>query len=63
MTPTKKPQSPPRETQERVKKRVQAQDPAAWSDAGAAPGKSPDQQRRDSPLEAGRPKDSGRCGA
>lgn len=62
-SPAKKPQTPSRETQERVKDRVQSQDPGACTEEGAAPGKSPDQQRRDSPLEAGRPKDSGRCGA
>jgi hypothetical protein len=47
----------------RVKERVQSQDPRACVDDGAAPGKSPDQQRRESRLELGRPKDSGRCGA
>lgn len=48
---------------ERVKERVQSQDPRACVDENAAPGKSPDQQRRESRLEVGRPKDSGRCGA
>ncbi len=47
----------------RVKERVQSQDPRACVDDEAAPGKSPDQQRRESRLEVGRPKDSGRCGA
>jgi hypothetical protein len=47
----------------RVKERVQSQDPRACVDEKAAPGKSPDQQRRESRLEVGRPKDSGRCGA
>lgn len=50
-------------TTERVKRRVQSQDPRACVDEQAAPGKSPDQQRRDSRLEVARPKDSGRCGA
>jgi hypothetical protein len=47
----------------RVKERVQSQDPRACVDEEAAAGKSPDQQRRESRLEVGRPKDSGRCGA
>jgi hypothetical protein len=45
-----------------VKEKVQSQDPNACVDETQA-GKSPDQQRRDSRLEVGRPKDSGRCGA
>jgi hypothetical protein len=48
---------------ERVKERVQSQDPGACVDENVAPGKSPDQQRQESRLEIGRPKDSGRCGA
>ena len=48
---------------ERVKERVQSQDPRACVDEEAAPGQSSDQQRRESRLEVGRPKDSGRCGA
>lgn len=48
----------------RVQKRTEEQRPTARVNEGAAtPGKSPDQQRRDSRLELGRPKDSGRCGA
>jgi hypothetical protein len=54
---------PDRRATERVKERVQSQDPRACVDEKAAPGKSPDRQRRESRLELGRPKDSGRCGA
>jgi hypothetical protein len=45
-----------------VKEKVQSQDPTACVDENQT-GKSPDRQRRESGLEKGRPKDSGRCGA
>lgn len=51
-------------SRERARKtRVQEGDPhACWDETETDSGKSPEQQRRDSKLEAGRPKDTGRCG-